>query len=351
MKLRALLIATALLVVFAPPAGAQRGVTVQLDGLQDGALVSGTLPLSIHASATAGIRRLTLTVDGEVVVDQTPDGIKQNVDATFDWDTTHYVGSSGLSRNRKYSVQVRAVSHSGGEDQISAQAIVNNQPAVPAGLSASVAGRDVTLSWDANPEPDITGYRVERYYGSDYIEAGTVTETTFTEAPGSGRFSYRVIAIRHSETSETGVESAPTEQFTMAVSAPAPGSNAGGGANGKSGGSSSKRGGSYTTNGSVGATGLPGGAALPGSRGLGGVPELPAPEWGSYKKRLPYKLPKGGVPLRASAVGRSSGPLRIIPPDGLRWVALGLLFLCVAGLSRLMAIRIAPPSEPAKIEA
>ncbi|HYI46504.1 MAG TPA: hypothetical protein VE174_13695 [Actinomycetota bacterium] len=350
MKLRALLIAAALLVVFAPPAGAQRGVTVQLDGLQDGASVSGTLPLSVHASATSGIRRLTLTVDGEVVIDQSPNGIKQNVDASFDWDTTRYVGSSGLARNREYSVQVRAVSHSGGEDQLSALAIVNNQPAVPSGLSTSVAGRDVTIAWDANPEPDITGYRVERYFGSDYVEAATVTETIFTEAPGSGRFSYRVVAIRHSDASPEGIESVPTEQLTMTVSAPAPGSGAGGGGTGKSGGSS-KRGGSYSTNGSVGATGLPGGAALPGSRGLGGIPELPAPEWGSFKKRLPYKLPKGGVPLRASAVSRSGGPLRIIPPDGLRWVALGLLFLCIAGFARLMAIRITPPSEPAKIEA
>ncbi|MEA2447292.1 MAG: hypothetical protein QOK47_929, partial [Actinomycetota bacterium] len=166
-------------------------------------------------------------------------------------------------------------------------------------------------------------------------------------------YSYRLIAIRHSEVAPNGLESSPTSPLTVSISAAAPGTSGGGAAGGSARGGSSKRGGGSgaAAGGSIGATGLPGGASLPGGRGLGGVPELPAPAWGSYKKHLPYKLPKGGVPLQASAVSRSGGPLRIIPPDGLRWVAMGLLMLVIAGLSRLLALRIAPRAEPAKIEA
>jgi hypothetical protein len=309
------------------------------------------MPLSIHASSAAGIRRLILTIDGEPVIDQSPGSVKQEVDADYDWDTTHYVGSSGLARNRKYTVEVRAVSNSGAEDQETLTAVVNNQPSAPSGLAASVTGRKVTLAWDVNPEPDITGYRVERFFGNEYVEVKTVTATTFTESRGSGRYSYRIVALRHSEVAPSGLESPPSAESTVTIAASSSGAS-GGGPGGKVSGDSTGGGrGVHSSGGGIGATGLPGGAALPGSLGLGEPPELPAAEWGSFKKRLPYKLPKGGVPLRASAVSKSGGGVQIIPPDGLRWVAMGLLLFAIAGLSRLMAMRIAPAPEPAKIEA
>jgi hypothetical protein len=209
----------------------------------------------------------------------------------------------------------------------------------------------VTLSWQSNPEPDIVGYRVERYYGNDYVAVETLKDTSFTESRNPGRYSYRLIAIRQSEVAPNGLESVPTTPVTAAVTRAAVAS--GGGARGAAGRSRAggARGGRGVTMGSVGASGLPGGVALPGDRGLGSAPELPAPQWGSYKKRLPYQLPKGGIPLRAKAVSKSASSLLVLPPDGLKWVAMGLLILVIAGLSRLLALRISLHPAPAKIEA
>lgn len=65
----------------------------------------------------------------------------------------------------------------------------------PTGLSASVSGTTVTLSWTPTTTTVVTGYTVRRSTtsGSGYTAIGTVmprTATTFTDTPGTGTFYY-----------------------------------------------------------------------------------------------------------------------------------------------------------------
>jgi len=352
-RFRVAILTAFLLCIALPPAGAQGGTSASLSGFEDGATVSGSLGLTAEGSANVGVRRLTMWVDGTAVMDVTPEGIRQRVTGTYTWDTTKYVGSPQISRNRGYEVRVRAVSNGGGEDEVKFTAVVNNAPTTPTGLSSEISGGSVTIEWAANPEPDIVGYRVERFYGNAYEPVTTVQETSFTETRSPGRYSYRVVAVRHSDTDTNGLASGASEPLTVAVQGGAAGGAGGaaGGAGGKAGargGSSGGRGGGI----SVGSSGLPSGAALPNPPGLSGLPEPPtALPWGTYKKRLPYKgLPRGGIPLKAvAAKGERTPFLRVIPPDGLRWVAAGLLLLTLAGLARLLSVRIAIAERSAKL--
>ena len=65
----------------------------------------------------------------------------------------------------------------------------------PTGLSASVSGGTVTLTWTPTTSTVVTGYTVRRSTtsGSGYSAIGSVTPrgaTTFTDTPGNGTFYY-----------------------------------------------------------------------------------------------------------------------------------------------------------------
>jgi hypothetical protein len=72
------------------------------------------------------------------------------------------------------------------------------------GLAATIEDRKVRLAWRRAPEPDIERYRVERCGGVCGDESGSweaLRETqpsasSFTDEPGDGEFSYRVVTIR-----------------------------------------------------------------------------------------------------------------------------------------------------------
>jgi hypothetical protein len=336
---RAFFLSLVLLAVMVPTASAQRAINARLDGVSDGSVVRGIINLVGRASSPAGIRKVTLTIDGETVAEQTPNGVRQEAEVTFDWDTSYYVGSSQLSRNREYTVRVKAVSNAGAEEQTGATVIVDNPPAVPTGLIAVPKNKKVTLSWTANPEPDIVGYRVERFFGNEYIEAAIVEEPSFSETRQPGRYSYRVVAIRSSELSSEGLASDPSASVTVSIAGAgraAGGAGSGDGSARSRGATGSGRGGGTV----LGSRGLPGGVALPGEAGLPPAPAAPGLDWGSFDKRLPYRLPKGGVPIQAAPANRKLlDAIRIIPPDGLRWVAAGLLLIVMAALFRFIAWR------------
>jgi hypothetical protein len=298
-----------------------------------------------------GIRRLTLSIDGQVVAEVTPQSLRQKSEANYDWDTTKTISSDQLAPNRTYEVKVRAVSNGGAEDETKATVVVENAPSTPTDLKISTSNRTVNMTWAPNPEPDIIGYSVERYYGNDYVSAAVVERPAFSEIRDPGDYSYRVVALRHSDRSESGVASAPTAPVSVTIAAQPPpgGTRAGtvrvrGSGKGKNGAVVTRR---------IGVGGLPSGAALPQRPGLSGLPDAPAAlPWGTYEKRLPYKLPKGGIPVAAApAKGGRATWTSVVPPDGLRWVALGLLIMVLAALSRFWAWRIQAALEPAKIEA
>jgi hypothetical protein len=65
---------------------------------------------------------------------------------------------------------------------------------MPTGLKASVKGTKVTLSWTA--ATDSGGSGVARYeIRRNTVTAGTSSSTTYADSPGSGTFSYTVVAI------------------------------------------------------------------------------------------------------------------------------------------------------------
>ena len=70
-------------------------------------------------------------------------------------------------------------------------------PAVPGALSASVSGNAVFLNWNANSEPDLTGYRVYRSQNSGgpyQLIAETATPAYTDNGPGPGSWYYVVSA-------------------------------------------------------------------------------------------------------------------------------------------------------------
>ena len=350
MKTFAIGSALALILLAAPSASAQRAVNASLSGVSDQQVIQNIVPLKAEGSSAAGIRRLTMWIDGDVVAEVAPNNLRQRAEATFDWDTTRYVSSDQLARNRAYDIRVKAVSNSGAEDETRTHVIVDNIPTMPLGLTAAVTDNEISLKWSANPEPDIIGYRVERFYGDKYVPAKVVEATSYSETRNPGKYSYRVVALRHSEVISEGLESEPSTSVTAAVARSAGTSleQTTGGTKGRS----SRRGSTSGKGVRIGAGGLPSGAALPHIPRMSGLPDAPPPApWGSFEKRLPYKLPKGGVPLQAAPAGSLQTSWTVVPPDGLRWVALGLLLMVLAAASRFIAWRLKPDAKPAMIDA
>ncbi|MBX3460095.1 MAG: right-handed parallel beta-helix repeat-containing protein [Planctomycetes bacterium] len=105
-------------------------------------------------------------------------------------------------------------------------------PNGPTGLTATVAGAQVTLGWTDNSANE-TGFRIERKpLGGAY---STVTTTaanvvTFNDSPGNGTWTYRVIAVNASG------DSSPSNESTAVVSSGGGGGGGGGGGKGKSSG-------------------------------------------------------------------------------------------------------------------
>lgn len=100
---------------------------------------------------------------------------------------------------------------------------VNNPPATPSSVKATLKDSGVAVTWAANPEKDITGYRVLRSVdGGSYsqVASGAATSYTDTSAPHSKSLSYKVMAVRKSPLGDGTIES--TSGATPAVTIPPP---------------------------------------------------------------------------------------------------------------------------------
>ncbi|MDQ3757630.1 MAG: hypothetical protein M3394_07265, partial [Actinomycetota bacterium] len=88
------------------------------------------------------------------------------------------------------------------------------------------AQREVAVSWNANSEPDLAGYEVQRQLGSAAWEHVTVTGTTTTSvldrstSKAGGTYRYRVVAFRHS--AEVGKLNPSQPSATKTASVPPP---------------------------------------------------------------------------------------------------------------------------------
>jgi len=125
---------------------------------------------------------------------------------------------SGLVPDETYYYRVSAVDETGNtsptSEVVSAVAL-DLAPAAPTGLAAEASGGfDVLVTWDANTEPDLDRYRLERDT-TDVFGAGTVAfETTEESYLDSGLdvgavYYYRLFAI-----DVPGNESAPSDTVT-----------------------------------------------------------------------------------------------------------------------------------------
>ena len=349
-------IAVALLMVFAGqalPAAAAPGDAVEVDlkGVQGGAVLEGTLALRATGSSPAGIKRIQISINDQVVESAEPSGVKQSAEIDHAWVTTLEVDSNELASNGEYVVTATAIANGDADAVTTNRVIVDNPAAAPTGLSATVGAKGVTLSWEPNPEPDLLGYEVERAVEGDFVALGQTRETSVVDPVGPGTYSYRVTAIRSSAARSTGRPSEPSTEVVVSIQGSAAGSPSRGGLQGADGLRPAR--GFEVGDGVIAPQGLPSGAALPGAVGL---PALPAAGegWGTYEEELPYDIPEGGIPLAAERPGGRGSPWKLIPADGLRWVAAGALLLALATLLRLFAQRLdaiaGPPplSRPAR---
>jgi hypothetical protein len=131
--------------------------------------------------------------------------------------------SSSLAWNGPYQVVVTATEddsgtpHSGTSPQVNfAEGVA---PQVPSGVSAAkdADGRAVTVSWQANPEPDILGYEVQRasVNGSDWSTVSPsprVSDTNFRDSSvqSGTNYQYHVIAVRSGAQQGQTINSSPS---------------------------------------------------------------------------------------------------------------------------------------------
>ena len=328
-------------------AGPGDAVEIELKGIQGGAVVEGTLGLSATASSPAGIKRIQITINEQVAESAEPSGVKQSADIDHAWVTSLQVDSNELASNGEYVVTATAIANGGADAVTTSRVIVDNPAATPSGLAATMNAKGVTLSWDANPEPDLLGYEVERGVEGDFVTLGHTTDTSVVDPVGPGTYSYRVTAIRSSAARSAGRPSAPSTDVLISVQGSAAGSPRGGALQGADGLEPTR--GFRVSDGALAPQGLPSGAALPGAVGLPDAPAAGA-GWGTYEEELPYDIPEGGIPLSAERAEPGGSSWKLIPADGLRWVAAGALLLALATLLRLFAQRLdaiaGPPPLP-----
>lgn len=332
-------------VVFAAPAIAQTGATARVTNPSDGAVLSGSISVGGSGSATAGVKSVKLFVDNALVASTEPSNLRQNADVGYSWNTASGSGG-GISRNGWYQVRVEVSANGGATDSSKINVMVDNAPQAPANFDGYVQDQTIELSWSPNPEPDITGYRVEVADAGVWRVASEVATTSYTATLQPGTYQFRVSALRSSPVSANGHASAPSAATTLTIQAPASSGGGSGLVNGGRGGRGAVGGGDrriYGRDGSAStrdvkdtarafAGGISfGSISLPGQAGLPSLPGTQPFEWGTYKERLPYSLPEGGVPLDAAPARLAAmSTTRIIPMDALRWVGAGTLMLVVA---------------------
>lgn len=339
MRARAALFALMIVGVVAAPAAADRTSTARIDAPADGAVVTGSVDVRGAGRSVAGIDRIEILVDSWSVAVKEPESFTRDARIDYAWDTARWPADGSLAPNGNRTVVVSVISVDGDTDKASIEVVANNPPAVPAGLDVAADGSRVAVTWDANPEPDITGYAVERDSGNGFVEVARTTRVELGQTLVPGDYAYRVTAIRSSPVEDGGIASEVSAPVAVSIAAPRSGGGAVTRLRGGRSGAGALTGGGAAGRGSDLAA-LLSSSSLPDQRGLPPIPSPPGIPWGSYDEKLPYGKaavpPKGGAALTSA---RGGGSATLLPADGLRWVAAGLLLLVCAGLALVTAVR------------
>ena len=250
--------------------------------------------------------------DGHPVPAQTGIGGNNSPTLQFDWPVS-------LPYNGIYTVRVDGtgtetpVDFNGPEaDSRTNTFKVEAPPATPSGVKATVdqAKRTITISWAANPEPDVLGYGVYRKDGSQALYAGA--GTSYTDTLGSlpaGTYQYRVYAVRPNADGTAAIVSVapatdmgkvnsqppppPTSSTTPSGTSGGSGTKTGGTTNATSGAGSSTKTPTVATHGKVDLSGFT--ALLPNGK-LPTARQTPAPDSG-FGETLPFDSSGGAAPL------------------------------------------------------
>lgn len=392
-------LATSVLLV--PPALAQ-STTATVSWPRDGTKVSDWVPVVARASVgNAGLRQAQLFIDGAVVDSSGAFACpneKTGADLSYDWNTRTNLSGGGTSANAPHTIKVTSVACGAQPIEGSITVYVNNTPKAPTGVSAAAKGQTVNVSWNANPEPDITGYNVVRDGMSTRVSG-----TNFSEDLPSGSYRYSIAAVRSGTDGELTSSSVNSNQVTVGQSPPTsddggssdPGSDPTTGPGGGSGSGSSSGGGEGSGSGSEPDPGwgavedvdyidydkleVDGGSSgtssaldtfevgdvrlaaldLPGMVTLRALPPLPPLDpasdskdpsrgWGKFIETAPYVPPVQTLaeeappnhPFPGSFNLAARSPDYILPPDQLRWMVAGLCALVLAGFFLYLDLRL-----------
>ena len=180
-----------------------------------------------NVQATAGVQQITLTWTANTEPELTgyeilrfADPTDETPDKTFSSVLTTYVDTP-VTADQPFVYRVRAVGPSNVKSELSA--FVSAQAAEPApvlatprNVRASAGIGHVTITWSANTEAELTGYRVLRYTDPAQTEADVTfmtVHTTYVDSPlvAGQTYVYRVQAVgTNNEESERSLYASAT---------------------------------------------------------------------------------------------------------------------------------------------
>lgn len=223
-RLTAIIAGTLLAAVWAAPAFAMSNTRFLSPGSE---AVRGNVLVRVASTPDAGLvsrENISVTVTitppagagGPFNLSLSPKG-EDTFEAT--WNT------GSLPLNGTYSLEAVATSSSllgDKSERATASARVSNPPATPTGVKAALKDGVPHITWAANSEKDLAGYKVLRSVGGGTpVQAASGPATSFTDssAPHSKPLTYKVVAVRKSPGGS--VDSGPSAA-SRAVTVPAP---------------------------------------------------------------------------------------------------------------------------------
>lgn len=193
-------------------------------------VITGTWEVVTDASASSYLKTFQVAIEAEDAGRKLP--AETSVTRTYSagdkasdririiWDSSKLTRYNGI-----YRLTATATSHLGNQETAYVRGLkVNNPPLAPTGVQAEVVDATAVVNWKANAEPDLIGYRVLRSeQGGSFTQIGASSSTSLsdTTAPPRVELRYKVVAVRASPLSSSGVASAASPATSRIVIVPA----------------------------------------------------------------------------------------------------------------------------------